>query len=641
MQRAFLTLFQAFAFLPDRMKRLVLLAVDVLGAPLALIVAFAVQYSDFTPFDLVGRYWLLFPFVAVASGLLSLGLGLTRIKLKSYESKAILTTGAGACLLSLSLFVFCEVMDYPVPPGAAILFGLVHFMGSVAARAVMLQALLWVLRADQPRIRVVIYGAGTTGAQLAAALRSHDSITPVAFVDDSAALQGMTVAGLRVHPPERLALLVRKMRIDRVLLAMPSMSAPKQAQVARRLERLGIDVFAVPSFAQLAGTEAIVDALAPITPGRLLGRQPVDAPLPAGTEAYRGKVILVTGAGGSIGAEICRQLLDHRPARIILMEISEAALYTIDRELGQHPQAQFVGIVPVLGSVADSRITRAVIGGYGVQVVLHAAAYKHVPLVESNPIAGMMNNVIGTRVLADAAAEAGVERFILISTDKAVRPSNMMGASKRLAEMVAQDMAKRSVKTVFSMVRFGNVLGSSGSVVPLFNEQIARGGPVTVTHPEVSRYFMTIAEAVRLVLLAGSIDHSGAAPGGDVFVLDMGAPTRIIDLARQMIEASGYTVRDAQNPQGDIEIQIIGLRPGEKLHEELLIGEGLLTTPHPKILRAREGSPSELDMAVMLQDLGRIVARGDADAARALAERYVEGFQEQRATAPRATFSAE
>lgn len=641
MQRAFFSLFQAFAFLPGWSKRLVLLAVDVLGAPFALILAFAVQYNDVTPFGLLGRYWLLFPFVAVASGLLSVGLGLTRIKLKSYESKAILTTGAGAFLLSLSLFVFCELLGYPVPPGVAILFGLIHFLGSVAARAVMLQALLWVLRADQPRCRVVIYGAGTTGAQLAAALKSHESIIPVAFVDDSDALQGMTVAGLRVHPPGHLAALVRKLRIDRVLLAMPSMSAPKQAQIARRLERLGIDVFAVPSFAQLAGTEAIVDALAPITPGKLLGRQPVDAPLPAGTEAYRGKVILVTGAGGSIGAEICRQLLDHHPAKIILMEISEAALYTVDRELGRHPQAGSVSIIPVLGSVADSRIVRAVIGGHGVQVVLHAAAYKHVPLVESNPIAGMMNNVIGTRVLADAAAEAGVERFILISTDKAVRPSNMMGASKRLAEMVAQDMAVRSEKTVFSMVRFGNVLGSSGSVVPLFNEQIARGGPVTVTHPEVSRYFMTIAEAVRLVLLAGSFAHSGPARGGDVFVLDMGAPTRIIDLARQMIEASGYTVRDAQNPQGDIEIEIIGLRPGEKLHEELLIGEGLLTTPHPKILRAREGFLSELDMAVMLQDLGRIVARGDAEAARALAERYVEGFQEQRAATPRAAISAE
>jgi FlaA1/EpsC-like NDP-sugar epimerase len=421
--------------------------------------------------------------------------------------------------------------------------------------------------------------------------------------------------------------MAKKRQIDRVLLAMPSMSAPKQAQIARKLQALGIDVFAVPSFAQLAGTEAIVDALAPIRPGKLLGRKQVDPMVAEGSDAYRGKVILVTGAGGSIGSEICRQLIELGPSRIVLMEISEAALYAIDRELRDDSRLKDIEIIPVLGSVTDSRIARAVMTGNGVQVAIHAAAYKHVPLVESNPVAGMMNNVLGTRVLADAAEAAGVERFIFISTDKAVRPTNMMGASKRLAEMVVQDMAKRSRNTVFSMVRFGNVLGSSGSVVPLFNEQIARGGPVTVTDPEVTRFFMTISEAVRLVLLAGSFTHPGASRGGDVFVLDMGKPMKIIDLARKMIEASGYTVRDAENPEGDIDIEIIGLRPGEKLHEELLIGEGLLTTPHSKILRAHENSLSELDMAIALQDLGRAVMRGDGDAARNLAITYVEGFQ--------------
>lgn len=612
-----------------RAKRLVLLLVDVLMAPVALAFAIAVLQGDPAPLGLIVRLWWLFPFVALAAALFSTALGIPKIKLKSYESQAILITGAGAGLLSVSLYLFGAALGYALPPGAIVLFGMVYFLASVATRAAMLRALLWVLRFDQPRCRVVIYGAGATGMQLAAALKSHNSIVPVAFVDDNKSLQSLTISGLRVYAPDRIAAMVKTQRIDRVLLAMPSTSAPKQAQIARKLERLGVDVFAVPSFAQLAGTEAIVDILAPIKPGKLLGREPVDTPLPDGTEAYRGKVILVTGAGGSIGSETCRQIITHVPARIILMEISEAALYAIDRELCQHPLAEKVQIVPVLGSVTDSRIARAVISGNGVQVVIHAAAYKHVPLVESNPIAGMMNNVQGTRVLADAAAEAEVERFILISTDKAVRPTNMMGASKRLAEMVAQDMAKRSRKTVFSMVRFGNVLGSSGSVVPLFNDQIARGGPVTVTHPEVTRYFMTMSEAVRLVLLAGSFAHSGTAPGGDVFVLDMGAPMKIMDLARQMIEASGYTVRDAEHPEGDIDIEIIGLRPGEKLHEELLIGEGLLTTPHPKILRAREGSLSELDMAIMLQDLGRAVMRGDADAVRALAATYVEGFNDR------------
>ncbi len=627
MKRATRSLFSIFAGMSRRFKRIVFLSVDVVVAPLSLLLTIAVLYNDLTPLALSLNVWPLFPFLAATAALFSTALGIPKIKLKSYESQAILMTGAGAALLAASLYVFGGFMGYLLPPVAIILFCLIYFLSSVGARAVMLRALLWVLRSEQPRCRVIIYGAGTTGMQLAAALKSHDSIVPVAFVDDSQSLQSLTIAGLRVHAPERISVMAKKRQIDRVLLAMPSMSAPKQAQIARKLQALGIDVFAVPSFAQLAGTEAIVDALAPIRPGKLLGRKQVDPMVAEGSDAYRGKVILVTGAGGSIGSEICRQLIELGPSRIVLMEISEAALYAIDRELRDDSRLKDIEIIPVLGSVTDSRIARAVMTGNGVQVAIHAAAYKHVPLVESNPVAGMMNNVLGTRVLADAAEAAGVERFIFISTDKAVRPTNMMGASKRLAEMVVQDMAKRSRNTVFSMVRFGNVLGSSGSVVPLFNEQIARGGPVTVTDPEVTRFFMTISEAVRLVLLAGSFTHPGASRGGDVFVLDMGKPMKIIDLARKMIEVSGYTVRDAENPEGDIDIEIIGLRPGEKLHEELLIGEGLLTTPHSKILRAHENSLSELDMAIALQDLGRAVMRGDGDAARNLAITYVEGFQ--------------
>lgn len=627
MKRATSSLFAIFDGMSRRIKRLVFLAVDVALAPLSLLLSIVVLYNDLTPLSMVQRVLPLFPFLALASGVFSTALGIPKIKLKSYESQAILMTGAGTLLLAISLFAANWLMGYGLPTVAVILFGLIFFLASVAARAAMLRLLLWALRSSQPRCRVLIYGAGTTGMQLAAALKSHESIVPVGFVDDSKVLQSLTIAGLRVSSPDRIAQLVKTRDIDRVLLAMPSISPPKQAQIARRLQALGVDVFAVPSFAQLAGTEAIVDALAPVLPGKLLGRKQVETLLPEGSDAYKDKVILVTGAGGSIGSEICRQLVEHAPARIVLMEISEAALYAIDRELRDDARTREIDIVPVLASVTDSRMCRAIMVGNAVQVTLHAAAYKHVPLVESNPVAGMMNNVIGTRVLADAAEEAGVERFIFVSTDKAVRPTNIMGASKRLAEMVVQDLAKRSRKTVFSMVRFGNVLGSSGSVVPLFNEQIARGGPVTVTDPEVTRYFMTISEAVRLVLLAGSFAHPGSSRGGDVFVLDMGKPMKIMDLARQMIEASGYTVREADNPDGDIEIEIVGLRPGEKLHEELLIGEGLLTTPHSKILRARENSLSELDMAIALQDLGKAVTRGDADAARQLAVTYVEGFQ--------------
>jgi len=462
--------------------------------------------------------------------------------------------------------------------------------------------------------------------QLVAALTSHDSIVPVAFVDDDKALHNHRIAGLRVHPADRIEHLMRDRDIDRVILAMPSVSPAKQSQIARRLQTLGLDVFSVPSFSQLIGTEALVDNLAPIVPGRFLGRKQMDHALPTGGQTYAGRSVLVSGAGGSIGSEICRQLLSHGPRRIVLFEVSEIALYNIDRELAEMAENSGIEIVPVLGTVTDSRIARMVMVEQAVEVVIHAAAYKHVPLVEANPIAGLANNVLGTRTLADAAEAAGVRRFIFISTDKAVRPTNVMGASKRLAELVIQDVAKRSRGTVFSMVRFGNVLGSSGSVIPLFREQIARGGPVTVTHEDVTRYFMTLSEAVRLVLLAASFTQPGPQKGGDVFVLDMGKPIRIRDLAEQMIRDAGYTVRDEANPDGDIEIKVIGLRPGEKMHEELLIGEGLLTTPHPKILRAREGSLSELEMAKALQSLRAAVATGDAEAALRVAAAYVEGY---------------
>ncbi len=619
-------LFHRVDALTRSQKRFVLMAVDVALTPIALYLACVLLTNDLTPVDLIRRCAAFFVTLPVLAAVLSLALGIPWIKLKAYESLAILKTAALAILLSVIALSMTWSLKIPMPLIGVTLFGLFFFLTSVGTRMVMLHVLLWILRSQQPRCRVLIYGAGTTGSQLAAALKNHESIVAVAFIDDSPVLQSMTVAGMRVYSPARIKEIVHERDIDRVLLAMPSVSQPKQARIARQLQSLGLDVLAVPSFAQLVGTETLVDNLAPVVPGKFLGRRQVEEIETGGIEAYRGKVILVSGAGGCIGSEICRQLLAYRPRRIVLFEVSEIALYEIDRELRTRPDLGEVEVVPVLGSVADSRMARSVMSDHGVQVVLHAAAYKHVPLVEANPVAGMMNNVLGTRTLADAAHEAQVERFILISTDKAVRPTNIMGASKRLAEFVVQDMAKRPGRTVFSMVRFGNVLGSSGSVVPLFKEQIAHGGPVTLTHQEVTRFFMTLTEAVRLVLLAGSFNAPGGQRGGDVFVLDMGKPMRIRDLAEQMIQTAGYSVRDENHPDGDIEIKVIGLRPGEKLHEELLIGEGLLTTPNPKIMRAREASLSELDMAKMLQALRTAVANGDAAMMRRLAATYVEGY---------------
>lgn len=614
--------------LSRQQKRLVLLAIDALVAPLALLLSATVVYSTVMSGPLLGRLGWLFVVAVVAGVLWSAALGMHKVKLNAYESLAILRTGIVALLVTLTFALVVRLVGPFYPTQGVVLFGTLFFLLSVAARVAMLHLLLWILRLGNPKKRVLIYGAGNTGVQLHAALRAHNSIQAVAFVDDNPGLHGMSIAGLRIWSSDRIEHLARDLEIDRVILAMPSVSAPKLAQIARRLQAMGLTVMSVPSFAQLIGEEALVDTLTPVVPGRFLGRRQVDEALVPGAEAYADRVVLVSGAGGSVGSELCRQILPMRPRKLVLFEVSEVALYNVDRELRDLAYATGIEIVPVLGSTTDSRLSRMVMKDHGIEVVLHAAAYKHVPLVESNPIAGLANNVLGTRTLADAAHEAGVLRFVLISTDKAVRPTNVMGASKRLAELVIQDLAKRSRGTVFSMVRFGNVLGSSGSVIPLFKEQIERGGPVTLTHEDVTRFFMTINEAARLVLLAGSFSDPGRSCGGEVYVLDMGKPVRIRDLAEQMIEAAGYTVRDEVNPEGDIEITVIGLRPGEKLHEELLIGEGLLTTPHPKILRAEEGGLSELQMASALRALRAAVAAGDTQAARDVIDDYVEGFRQ-------------
>ena len=602
-------------------KRYILLAIDVALVPIALMLAFALQQNGPPAFDNLLRSWAALPLLMMIAALLVLVTGIHRIQLKAYESRAIVLTGVHAVLLGLSTAIMDDVAGYGTPLATFINFVLVYFLLAVATRVVMLQILLSVYRRGQKQSRVLIYGAGRTGRQLAAALRTDERIFPVAFVDDNVALQSTMVRGLNVFSPVAIEKLVRARDVDRVLLAMPSMSRPRLAQLSRKFEDMGLDVQALPSFAQLTGREALVDQLQPVVPGRFLGRAPLDAEMPGGSETYAGRRILVTGAGGSIGSELCRQLLACGPKEMVLLEISELALYTIDMELRALAKRLKVKITPVLGSVLDAGLMRRTLEEHGVQVVLHAAAYKHVPIVERNAVVGMNNNVLGTHTLAVAAAEAQVERFILISTDKAVRPKNMMGASKRLAEIVVQDLASRTKNgTLFSMVRFGNVMGSSGSVIPLFQDQITKGGPVTLTHREVTRYFMTIPEAARLVLVSGSF-----ATSGDVLVLDMGDPIPIYELARQMIEAAGYTTRDETDPDGDIEIQITGLRPGEKIHEELLIGEGQTTTPHPKILRESASHLSQIEVAAALKALRQAVTDADDTALRQVVARWVEG----------------
>jgi FlaA1/EpsC-like NDP-sugar epimerase len=588
----------------------------------------------------------MFPALAMLGGMASVAAGLPWIKLKTYASLVANGIGIYAGMVGIGTLFLTLLPGLHFPIVGTITFTMAVFLTAILVRIVMLRVLLWVLTTDRPRTRVLIYGAGKTGLQLASALQAHETIHVVAFIDDDSSLRSQRLMGKRILPAQQVARIARDHEISRVLLAMPSLSAPKQAQISRNLQALGLGVQALPSFAQLIGTEQLVENLIPVTPGRFLGRSHLEEALASSSTGYMDRTVMVTGAGGSVGSELCRQLLIQQPAKLVLFEVSEPALYNIDRELRELLAGSETEVVPVLGSVTDARMTRLVLARHKIDTVFHAAAYKHVPLVEQNPLAGIANNVFGTRTLADACVEEGVGRFILISTDKAVRPSNVMGATKRLAEMVVQDRAKRNQATRFSIVRFGNVLGSSGSVIPLFRDQIARGGPVTLTHEDVTRYFMTIAEASKLVLMAGSFDE--VSEGGaltharaDVFVLDMGKPVRIRLLAEQMIHGAGYTVRDELNQNGDIEIVVIGLRPGEKLHEELLIGKGLLTTPHPKILRAAEEGLAELEVAHALRELGGFMATGDVDAARSLAMELVHPRHERpvsaSATAAQAT----
>jgi FlaA1/EpsC-like NDP-sugar epimerase len=611
--------------LSRQQKTGVFLSIDLALIPVALLITYMVQALPTTPFETMVDTLPVLPYLVGFGALLEWRLGLAKIQLNDYGRHAVGLTALLALLMAAALVSLGMLAGINLPPGTYVMFGILYFISCAGTRIVLHQLVLGIYRRARPRHRVLIYGAGTTGTQLAQALKSHDSIDPVAFVDDNSSLQGMMLAGLPVFPPARLAGLVEDRDINRVLLAMPSSSQPKQAQIVRRLQKMGLEVQALPSFAQLIGEEALIDKMTPVAPQNFLGRDACDVTLGDACEAYAGRTVLVSGAGGSIGSEICRQLLSCRPARLVLYELSELALYTVHLELGHLTEGTGIELVPVLGSVTDPRQVRLVLADYDVQVVLHAAAYKHVPLVEANPLPGLTNNVLGTRTLAREAAEAGVERFILISSDKAVRPTNVMGASKRMAELVIQDMASRADgkenKTIFSMVRFGNVLGSSGSVVPLFQEQVSRGGPVTVTDKEVKRFFMTIREAVQLVLEAGS-----EARGGEVFVLDMGTPMLIMHLARQVIESAGYTVRDAANPDGDIEIEEIGLRPGEKLEEELTLSSDLIGTRHQKIFCAREDSLSEIEIAGMIRGLRQALAAGDAAAALAIAARWVEGY---------------
>lgn len=604
-------------------KRLMFWIMDTALVPVTLYMAFALRYGTLTPMGFAPNSWVLFPLMTLLGGLVIYGFRLPQIKLHTFENRATLQIGFTAVSLAVLAIVCSYMLGLSAPRSVPLVFGTLFFLASVSARMVGLYLLTYLYdRLGQARVPVIIYGAGSGGTQMAAALRQAREARPVLFVDDNTALHGLMIAGLPVHAPAKLPELIARHGVERVLVAIPSATPDQQKELLRDFTDLPVDVQILPSYIDLMDGNGPLDQLRPVSPDELLGRDKVALDTPEIAKAYAGRVVMVTGAGGSIGSELCRQLLECHPARIVLFEQGEFALYQIDRDLRARAEDAGIPITTRLGSVTNKTRVAAVMAEEGVEIILHAAAYKHVPLVEENELEGARNNVLGTQVVADCAQAAGIERMILISTDKAVRPTNIMGATKRMAELVVQDMQTRSDTTKFAMVRFGNVLGSSGSVLPLFQSQIAAGGPVTVTHEEVTRFFMTIPEAARLVLLAGAY-----ATGGDVFVLDMGQPQKIIDIAHKMIKLSGRTVKDPTTGEGDIEIKVTGLRPGEKLYEELLIDDdSLIGTPHPKILRAEETMLSQLEVAGMLKDLQGSVGDGDVERLRALVVKRVDGY---------------
>ncbi|MGO9934870.1 MAG: polysaccharide biosynthesis protein [Steroidobacteraceae bacterium] len=570
--------------LPRPLKRLISICTDCLMIPLALWTAISLKAGR-PVFD--WKEWPAFVAVILVSLPIFMRAGLYRAVIRFLGHQAIFAVAVAVAVSAIILGIAGEVLKVASLAWSVVaIYSCVALLYVAGSRFVVRYYLL--RRYIQPTVaRVAIYGAGDAGAHLSTLLLTTRSFNPVLFVDDNNSLQGRMVNGIKVHPPEYLPILIKAHGIDRILLAVPSLTRRRRHEILTQLERLGVHVQTVPDIEQLVTGKANLADLREVDIADLLGRDSVPPKAGLFDACIRERVVMVTGAGGSIGSELCRQIIGLGPRRLILFEMSELALYNIERELRAFAEKNSLQLelVGLIGNAHYRNRLRDILSAYRVQTVYHAAAYKHVPIVEQNVIEGIYNNVIATWYAAEAAHEAEVETFVLVSTDKAVNPTNVMGATKRFAEIVLQGLQRRGSKTLFCMVRFGNVLASSGSVVPLFNEQIKAGGPVTVTHPEVIRYFMTIPEAAQLVIQAGSM-----ADGGDVFVLDMGKPVRIGDLARRMIHLAGLTVRDDQHPEGDIEISYTGLRPAEKLYEELLIGNNVTGTQHPMILRAIEHS---------------------------------------------------
>ncbi|WP_233008897.1 polysaccharide biosynthesis protein [Rheinheimera faecalis] len=606
--------------LPRFFKRTVSISIDCFILFASWVLAYYLRYDSL---ELIKDESFVLSFMAVmlATIVVFSLLGLYRAVVRFIGLRSMVAIAAGTAVSGVLLQFAIDANAFLYSLSGNMNYVFFAFAGIAGSRLLLRE--LVTASGRNAQHKVLIYGAGASGRQLLLALASSVEFRAVAFVDDDPSFHGVMIRDVKVHSPDCIEDLIKKYGISRILLAVPSASRGTRAKLIERLEPLGLPVLTIPGMTDLVDGKMKIDELQDVKIEDLLGRDPV-APVPSLLTAnITGKVVMVTGAGGSIGSELCRQIILQSPQKLVLFESSEFALYEIDKELTTTlaNQQLDVQLLPVLGTVIDQQRLQQIMQSYHVQTVYHAAAYKHVPLVEFNVIEGLRNNLFGTWHTAEAAIASNVETFVLISTDKAVRPTNVMGTTKRLAELALQALATRQQSTRFCMVRFGNVLGSSGSVVPLFRKQIKKGGPITLTHEDITRYFMTIPEAAQLVIQAGAMGE-----GGDVFVLDMGEPVKIYDLAKKMVHLTGLEIKNKQNPQGDIEIKITGLRPGEKLYEELLIGDDEKPTRHPRIKAANEVCLNWAEMQALLSELSEASTNYDLEKIRALMLNAPTGF---------------
>lgn len=606
------------------LKKAVMVLADIIALQMALWSAFALRLSEWWPSEYLYPAWPIFVITPIIGVFIFIRLGLYRAVVRFMGLKVLQAVATGVFLLVFFQYAATVVFSItPFPRSIPIIFGLAAWLYLGGSRLLIRSYYHWLISNVISKKPVIIYGAGGAGAQLAQLLHGGGDYVPVGFIDDDESLHGSSINGFRVYPPNDLEKLVDEHKVGFVLLALPNVSSEQRRIILNQVSDLPVQVKTMPSMPEIIAGEAI-DSLRQVEIEDLLGRDSVHPIKELVDTSLKNKSVFVTGAGGSIGSEISRQAVVNGASRVILYDLSESSLYEIEQELVS--SIEFVGdteIVAVIGSVLDKDRLEKLFKKFKVDTVYHAAAYKHVPLVEQNVIQGVRNNSLGTKMAAEAAIGACVERFVLISTDKAVRPTNVMGATKRLAELVLQDLSSDPKnKTVFSMVRFGNVLGSSGSVVPLFKKQIEQGGPITVTHPDITRYFMTIPEASSLVIQAGSL-----AKGGEVFILDMGEPVKISELADKMVRLSGLTVKNENTPKGDIDVVYTGLRPGEKLYEELLIGLNTESTMHKKILSAVEEKLSSVELENLISQIEESIVNNDSNALRSLLKLAVSGYQ--------------